>query len=87
MSLNCRGISNKWDCFKNLICELQNDEVSFDSIGISEALQYKNDDRLKLTGFHDILYRCRENSNQGGVAMCGGMDSPEHNDNNIFTLY
>ena len=66
---NCRGISNKWDSFKKLICELQNDEVSFDFIGISEAFQCKNDDRLKLTGFHDIIYRCRENSNQGGVAM------------------
>ena len=32
------------NCFKNLICELQNDEVSFDFISINEAFQCKNYD-------------------------------------------
>ena len=58
--LNCRGLSANWNSFKELMCDIQNDNVKFDYIGLSEIFQCKNDERLSLPGYHNVIVRSRE---------------------------
>ncbi len=67
--INCRGLSNNWELFKNLICELHSDTFSFDYIGISEAYRCDLDQRLKLPGYHNLITRCRIDGSRGGVGL------------------
>ena len=67
--LNCRGLSANWDSFYELICNLHKETFSFDFIGISEIYKCPNSERLKLTGYHNILIRCREDGPRGGVGL------------------
>ena len=67
--LNCRGLSANWDSFYELICNLSCPTFSFDVIGISEIYRCKNDARLRLTGYHNIISRCREDGPRGGVCL------------------
>ncbi len=67
--INCRGLSNNWEPFKNLICDLHSTNFSFDYIGVSEAYRCDWDQRLKLPGYHDLITRCRSNGSRGGVGI------------------
>jgi len=67
--LNCRGLSANWDSFHDLICNLRCFSFSFNVIGISEIYQCKNDARLRLTGYHNIISRHREDGPRGGVGL------------------
>jgi len=67
--LNCRGLSANWDSFHDLICNLSCLSFSFDVIGISEIYQCKNYARLRLTGYHNIISRHREEGPRGGVGL------------------
>ena len=58
--LNCRGLSKNWD---------HSDDFMFDCIGISEAFQCEGDNRLKLSGYHAPIFKCRNNGNRGGVGL------------------
>ena len=69
LHLNCRSLSANWESFKELLCELQGDKFSFDLIGISEIFKCERDHRLKLPGFHDIIFRCRDDDNREGVRL------------------
>lgn len=67
--LNCRGLSANWESFYNLICELHDENFSFDLIGISEVYKYANDSRINLKGYHSIVGRHREDGPRGGVGL------------------
>ena len=67
--LNCRGLSSNWDAFHDLICDLHGTNFSFDFIGISELFQCDKDPRISLSGYHNIITRCRMNSPRGGVGL------------------
>jgi len=67
--LNCRSLSSNWDSFRELLCELHGDSCSFDFIGISEIFNCDKDSRLVLPGYHNIITRCRNNGNGGGVGL------------------
>jgi hypothetical protein len=67
--LNCRSLSSNWDSFRDLLCELHGDSFSFDFIGISEVFNCDKDSRLALPGYHNIITRCRNNRNGGGVGL------------------
>ena len=64
--LNCRGLEANWSSFDDLIDSL---EYKFDFIGITECFKIRNDANIKINGYHDVKYRCREDSSRGGVAM------------------
>ena len=66
--LNCRSLLHNWDSFRDLQCELHGDSFSFDFIGISELFNCDKDSCLVLPGYHNIITRCRNNSN-GGVGL------------------
>ena len=67
--LNCRSLSSNWECFHDLLCDLHNEQFSFDFIGISEIFNCEKDSRLKLPGFHKLISRTRDDGNQGGVGL------------------
>lgn len=67
--LNCRGLSANWNSFHELIYNLNSNTFSFDIIGISEIYRCIHDKRLRLTGYHNILSRCREDGPRGGVGL------------------
>ena len=67
--LNCRGLSANWNPFQELIYNLNSDTFSFDLIGISEIYRCINDERLHLTGYQNIISRCREDGPRGGVGI------------------
>ena len=64
--LNCRGLAANWDSFKHLVCEMNH---MFDFIGISECFRTHDDPRLHLSGYHDLIARCRHDSPRGGVGI------------------
>ena len=64
--LNCRGLEANWSSFEDLIASL---EYKFDFIGISECFKIRNDGKIKIDGYHDVIYRCREDCSRGGVAL------------------
>jgi len=57
--LNCRSSSSNWDAFYNILCDLDNKEFSFDVIGVSEVFRVNRNPRIVLTGYHNIITRCR----------------------------
>ena len=67
--LNCRGLSSNWELFRDLICDLHNEHFSFDFIGLSEIFKCDNDLRLGLPGYHNLITRCRDRGNRGGVGL------------------
>ena len=67
--LNCRSLSKNWDSFHDLLCELHDAHFSFDFIGISEVFKCDRDQRLALPGYHNIITRCRDEGNHGGVGL------------------
>ena len=62
-------LSHNWDSFRDLLCELHGDSFSFDFIGISELFNRDKDSRLALPGYHNIITRSRDNSNEGGIGL------------------
>ena len=40
--INCCGLSNKWDNFKDLLCDLHTNSFTFDYIGNSESFNCEN---------------------------------------------
>ena len=66
LHLNCRGLVHNWSHFEDLLCSI---DYQFDFIGISECFKLRDDPRIKLDGYHDVISRCREGSSRGGVAM------------------
>ena len=71
MHLNCRGLSSNWEKITDFLCDVHSDEFSLDYIGISEVFRCDHDQRISLPGYHDIISRCREptDDNRGGVAI------------------
>ena len=67
--INCRGLSNNWERFNELICDLQGDKFAFDYLGLSEVYRCDLDERLRLPGYHDLITRCRTDGNRGGVGL------------------
>ncbi len=67
--LNCRGLSNNWESFKELLYELHSEQFSFDFIGISELWKCDGDCRLVLPGYHKLIARNRDDDNRGGVGL------------------
>ncbi len=67
--LNCRGLSNNWESFKELLFELHSELFSFDFIGISELWKCDVDCRLGLPGYHKLIARNRDDDNRGGVGL------------------
>ena len=67
--LNCRGLSNNWERFRDLIDTLHNEYFSFDFIGISESYKHEHDIHLHLSRYHDIISANRANERRGGVAL------------------
>lgn len=67
--LNCRGLSSSWDSFYELLCNIHNEQFSFDIIGISEVFHCANDSRISLPGYHELLTRCRPEGSRGGVGL------------------
>ena len=69
--LNCRGLSSNWEKFHDLLCQIHSDDFSFDYIGISEVFRCDRDHRLHIPGYHDIITRCRDKTDdcRGGVAL------------------
>ena len=71
MHLNCRGLSSNWEKFTDYLCDIHSDEFSFDYIGIIELFRCDRDQRISLPGYHDIITRCRESTDdyRGGVTL------------------
>jgi hypothetical protein len=67
--LNCRSLSSNWDAFHNLLCDLHNKDFSFDIIGVSEVFRADRDTRVVLSGYHNIIMRCRNDESRGGVGL------------------
>ncbi len=67
--LNCRSLSRNWEKFYELITELHDNTFAFDVIGISEIFNCKRDERLHLTGYHNLISRTREDDVHGGVGL------------------
>ena len=67
--LNCRSLSSNWDAFHHLLCDLHNKNFSFDLIGVSEVFRADRDPRVVLSGYHNILTRCRNDDGRGGVGL------------------
>ena len=67
--INCRGLSNNWEGFRHLLCELHSEKFAFDFIGVSEAYRCDGDTRLRLPGYHDLISRCRIDGSRGGVGL------------------
>ena len=58
---------------------IHSDEFSFDYIGISEVFRCDRDQRISLPGYHDIITRCRESTDDlwgGGGGCYGGPQIP-----------
>ena len=64
--LNCRGLEANWSSFDDLLCSV---DYKFDFIGISECFKIRNDARIQIDGYHDVIYKCREDCSRGGVAL------------------
>ena len=71
LHLNCRGLSANWEKFQDLLCDLHSDKFSCDYIGISEVFRCDRDQRIRLSGYHNIITRCRDPTDgcRGGVAL------------------
>ena len=67
--VNCRGLSNNWERFKDLIETMHNEYFEFDVIAVSECYSHEHDTRLWLPGYQDILSANRKNEHKGGVAL------------------
>ena len=67
--LNCRSLSSNWESFYDLICDLHDENFSFDYIGVSEVFKCDKDLRLVLPGFHKLITRSRVEDNHGGVGL------------------
>jgi hypothetical protein len=67
--LNCRSLSSNWESFYDLICDLHDENFSFDYIGVSEVFKCDKDLRLALPGFHKLITRSRNDDNHGGVGL------------------
>ena len=67
--INCRGLSNNWEGFRHLLCELHSEKFAFDFIGVSEAYRCDGDTRLILPGYHDLISRCRIDGSRGGFGL------------------
>ena len=67
--LNCRGLSNNWDSFRELLLELHTKQFSFDFIGISELWRCAGDSRLHLPGYTKLISRNRDDDSRGGVGL------------------
>ena len=67
--INCRGLSNNWEGFRHLLCELHSEKFALDFIGVSEAYRCDGDTRLRLPGYHDLISRCRIDGSRGGVGL------------------
>ena len=67
--INCRGLSNNWERFNELICDLHGDKHSFDYLGLSEAYRCDLDQRLKLPGYYNLITRSRTDGSRGGVGL------------------
>ena len=52
--LNCRGLSAHWEAFNELIWDIQQDNFTFDFIGITEFSKCENyDHRIHIDAYHD----------------------------------
>ena len=67
--LKCRSLSSNWDAFHHLLCDLHNNTFTFDLTGVSEFFRADRDPRVVLSGYHNILTRCR---NDDG-SICKGL--------------
>ena len=67
--LNCRGLSANWESFQNLLCDIHGTSFSFDVIGISEIYKCRDDSRTSLSGYHNLISRCRDEGSRGGVGL------------------
>ena len=61
--------SSNWESFHDLLCDLHDENVSFDYIGISEVFKCDTNLRLALPGYHKLIKRCPKDDNHGGVGL------------------
>ena len=84
--LNCRGLSSDWEKFHDLLCQIHSNDFSFDYIEISEVFLCVRDQRLHIPGYHDIITRCRDETDdcRGGVALFVKETFKVRNDLSVF---
>lgn len=66
---NCRSLSANWQSFYHLISDLTSETNSFDIIGISEIFSTIKKNKLNLDGYHEVVYKVRDNCSHGGVGL------------------
>ena len=64
---NYHDPDQKWESFRELLCEIQSDNFCFVYTGVSEVFKCDDDHRPKLPGFHDTLTQCRTDGFRGRV--------------------
>jgi len=67
--LNSSNISWNWESFYDLICNLHDENFSFDYIGVSEVFNCDKDLCLALPGFHKLITQSRKDDNHSGVGL------------------
>ena len=71
LCLNCRSLDALWDSFNELLISQSPDGLIFDLIGVTEIFRIRDEQRFKLNGYHNILYktRCDTSDGHGGVGL------------------
>lgn len=69
MSLNIQGIHSKFSEFSELITSLSNNNCNFEIIALQELFKVVDESCLELNGYHNLVYKCRQDHRGGGVGF------------------